>query len=29
MLARSAAFPMTRIGRLLGGRDHATVMHGA
>ncbi len=28
-LARGAAFPMARIGRLLGGRDHSTVMHGA
>jgi chromosomal replication initiation ATPase DnaA len=26
--ARTTAFPCTRIGRLLGGRDHATVMHG-
>jgi len=26
--ARTTAFPCTRIGRLLGGRDHATVLHG-
>jgi len=26
--ARTTAFPCTRIGRLLGGRDHSTVMHG-
>ncbi len=26
--ARNAPFPMARIGRLLGGRDHATVQHG-
>ncbi len=25
---RNGAFPATRIGRLLGGRDHSTVMHG-
>jgi len=25
---RNAAFPATRIGRLLGGRDHSTVRHG-
>jgi len=25
---RTTAFPCTRIGRLLGGRDHATVLHG-
>ncbi len=25
---RNAAFPCARIGRLLGGRDHSTVMHG-
>jgi len=25
---RTTAFPYTRIGRLLGGRDHATVLHG-
>jgi len=25
---RNAAFSATRIGRLLGGRDHSTVMHG-
>ncbi len=27
-LAREATFPLTRIGRLRGGRDHSTVMHG-
>jgi chromosomal replication initiation ATPase DnaA len=26
--AHTTAFPCARIGRLLGGRDHATVMHG-
>ncbi len=26
--ARTTAFPCTRIGRLLGGRDHSTVLHG-
>jgi len=26
--ARNALFPAQRIGRLLGGRDHATVLHG-
>ncbi len=25
---RNGAFPATRIGRLLGGRDHSTVLHG-
>jgi len=25
---RNGAFPATRIGRLLGGRDHSTVRHG-
>ncbi len=25
---RNRAFPCARIGRLLGGRDHATVLHG-
>jgi len=25
---RNRAFPCARIGRLLGGRDHSTVMHG-
>ncbi len=25
---RNGAFPATRIGRLLGGQDHSTVMHG-
>jgi len=25
---RNGSFPATRIGRLLGGRDHSTVMHG-
>ena len=25
---RNGAFPASRIGRLLGGRDHSTVLHG-
>ncbi len=28
MRARNAAFPARRIGRLLGHRDHSTVLHG-
>ncbi len=28
LLTRNRAFPCTRIGRLLGHRDHATVLHG-
>ncbi len=28
MPARNRAFPCERIGRLLGGRDHSTVLHG-